>query len=48
MEPLRNVECIVAIELSCAAQGIDFRGPDKLEKGIKAAYSVIRKKVPVL
>ncbi len=48
MEVLRNVQYIVAIELLCAAQGVDFRGPDKLGKGTKAAYSVIRKKVPIL
>jgi len=38
----------VAIELLCAAQGIDFRGSDKLGKGTKTAYSVIRKRVPML
>jgi histidine ammonia-lyase len=48
MEILRNVEHIVAIELLCAVQGIDFRGPDKLGKGTKAVYSLIRKKVPML
>ncbi|MFQ6080272.1 MAG: histidine ammonia-lyase, partial [Candidatus Bathyarchaeia archaeon] len=48
MEILRNVEHIVAIELLCAAQGIDFRDPEKLGKGTKAAYSAIRKTVPML
>lgn len=48
IEILRNVEHIVAIELLCAVQGVDFRGPDKLGKGTKAAYSLIRKKVPML
>lgn len=48
MEILRNVEHIIAIELLCAVQGIDFRGPDKLGEGTKAAYSLIRKKVPML
>jgi len=48
MEILRNAEHIVAIELLCAVQGIDFRGPDKLGKGTKAAYALIRKKVPML
>jgi len=47
-EILRNVEHIVAIELLCAAQGIDLRGPSKLGKGTRAAYSTIRKKVPTL
>jgi len=48
MEILRNVEHILAIELLCAAQGIDFRGPDKLGKGTKAAYTLVRKKVSTL
>ena len=48
MEILRNVEHIMAIELLCAVQGIDFRVPDKLGKGTKAAYSLMRKKVPML
>ena len=47
-EILRNVESILAIELLCAVQGIDFRGPNKLGRGTKAAYSLIRKKVPTL
>jgi histidine ammonia-lyase len=48
VEILRNVEHIIAIELLCAAQGIDFRGPDNLGKGTKAAYSLLRKHVPML
>jgi len=48
VEILRNVEHIIAIELLCAAQGIDFRGPDKLGKGTNVAYSLLRKHVPML
>jgi len=48
VEILRNVEHIIAIELLCAAQGIDFRGPDKLGMGTKVAYSFLRKYVPML
>jgi len=48
MEILRNAEYIVAIELLCAAQGIDFRGSDRLGKGTGVAYSMIRKRMPVL
>jgi histidine ammonia-lyase len=48
MEILHNVEYIVAIELLCAAQGIDFRGPEKLGKGTSTAYSLVRKRVPPL
>lgn len=47
-EILQNVEWILAIELLCAAQGIDYRGADKAGKGTKVAHSLIRKKVPIL
>jgi len=47
-EILRNAECILAIELLCAAQGINYRGVNKAGKGTKAAHSLIRKKVPIL
>ena len=45
---LENVEYIVAIELMCAAQAVDFRGPEKLGKGTEAAYKLLREHVPVL
>ncbi len=48
MEILRNVEYIVAIELLCAAQGVYIRGPKKLGRGTKTAYSLVRNKVPPL
>jgi len=48
MEILHNVEYIVAIELLCAAQGVDLRGPEKLGKGTKEAYLVVRKQVSQL
>jgi histidine ammonia-lyase len=47
-EILRNVELIVAIELLCAAQGIDHRGASRAGRGTNAAHSLIRKKVPIL
>jgi histidine ammonia-lyase len=47
-EILKNVEHIVAIELLCAAQGIDLRGPEKLGHGTRVAHSLIRKRVPIL
>lgn len=47
-EVLRNVEYIVAIELLCAAQGIEFRGAGKLGRGTKRAYEIVRKRVPAL
>lgn len=45
---LENVEYIVAIELLCTAQAIEFCGPEKLGKRTKTAYSTIRKAVPKL
>ncbi|MDH7595732.1 MAG: histidine ammonia-lyase [Candidatus Bathyarchaeia archaeon] len=45
---LENVEYIVAIELLCAAQAVDFRGPEKLGKGTRVAYELLRKHVPIL
>jgi histidine ammonia-lyase len=47
-EILRNVERIVAIELLCAAQGVEFRGPEKLGQGTQVAYSLIRGRAPTL
>jgi histidine ammonia-lyase len=47
-EILRNVERIVAIELLCAAQGVEFRGPEKLGQGTGVAYPLIRGRVPTL
>ncbi len=45
---LENTKYIIAIELLCAAQAIEFRGSEKLGKGTKVAYSMIRKAVPML
>ncbi|HEY3342643.1 MAG TPA: aromatic amino acid lyase, partial [Anaerolineae bacterium] len=48
-----NVERILAIELLCAAQGVDFRrgvlGPQaRLGRGTHAAYELIRSRVPFI
>lgn len=47
---LDHVETIVAIELLCAAQGIDFRrremGVDLMGAGTSVAYELLRDKVP--
>jgi len=48
MQILENTQYIVAIELLCAAQAIEFRGPEKLGKGTKIAYVTTRKTVPKL
>lgn len=47
-EVLGNVEYIIAIELMLAAQGIEFRGADKLGRGTEVAYRLLRKCVPAL
>jgi len=45
---LENVEYIVAIELLCTVQAVEFHGSEKLGKGTKMAYSTVRKTVPML
>jgi histidine ammonia-lyase len=45
---LRNTEYIVAIELICAAQGLEFRGVEKSGKGTLQAYKLLRKIVPTI
>jgi histidine ammonia-lyase len=48
MQILENTEYIIATELLCATQAIEYRGPEKLGKGTKKAYTTIRKTVPTL
>jgi len=48
LEILRNVQYIIAIELLCAAQGIDLRSPKTLGRGTGKAYELLRERVPVL
>ena len=43
---VKNVEHILAMELLCATQGLEFQLPLQPGIGIKEAYSVIREKVP--
>jgi len=45
---LENTQRVVAIELICAAQGLDLRDPSKCGKGTKAAHRKVREKVPVI
>lgn len=45
---LKNVQTVIAIEMLCASQGIDFLKPLKPGKGTGAAYKRIRKDVPTL
>jgi histidine ammonia-lyase len=50
MQILEHVETIVAIELLCAAQGVDFRrqNGEQMGRGTEAAYQLIRQRVPFL
>jgi histidine ammonia-lyase len=45
---VKNVETVLAIELLCAAQGIDFLKPLKPGKGSGKAHELIRERVPHL
>jgi len=45
---VKNVETVLAIELLCAAQGIDFLAPLKPGKGSGKAHEHIRASVPTL
>jgi histidine ammonia-lyase len=45
---LRNVEQVLAIELMCAAQGIDYRRPLRGSPAVEAAHRAIRTLVPSL
>ncbi|MEM3566033.1 MAG: histidine ammonia-lyase [Candidatus Bathyarchaeia archaeon] len=48
MQILENTEYIIAIELLCAAQAIDIRGPEKLGRGTRKAFRKVREVVPPL
>jgi histidine ammonia-lyase len=48
MKILHNVEYIVAIELLCAAQAADYRGPENLGEGTRAAYLEVRRRISPL
>ncbi|MFU8766599.1 MAG: histidine ammonia-lyase [Candidatus Methanoperedens sp.] len=43
-----NVSYVIAIELLCSAQGIDFRKPLRAGGGAEAAYELVRSRVPHL
>jgi histidine ammonia-lyase len=46
---IRNVKNILAVELLCEAQAVDFFGPEKLGAGTGATYGLIRKEIlPVI
>jgi histidine ammonia-lyase len=43
---LENAEQVVAVELLCAAQGLDFRRPLRSGAGVEAAFAAVRARVP--
>ena len=45
---LRNAQTVIAIELLCAAQAIDFHAPLQCGKGTGAAHKTIRASIPHL
>ena len=45
---VQNVRHVLAIELMCAAQGIDFRAPLKPGTGVGRAHAIVRSLVPRL
>jgi len=45
---VKNVEMIIAIELMCAAQGLDFLKPLKPGPRLAEAYARVRERVPTL
>lgn len=46
MEIVKNVEDILAMELLCATQGLEFLLPLRPGLGVREAYQVVRQKVP--
>jgi histidine ammonia-lyase len=45
---VEHAERVVAIELMCAAQGLEFRRPLKASRQVEAAYNAVRTVVPKL
>ena len=43
---IRNVRYVLAIELLCAAEGVDFRAPLKPGRGVARAHARVRRLVP--
>ena len=47
-ESVKNARRVIAIELMCGAQGMDFRRPLRSGQGVEAAHAVLRHAVPHL
>jgi histidine ammonia-lyase len=48
VEVARNVETVLAIELLCAAEGLDYRRPLRTSAALEAVHALIRSQVPHL
>ncbi len=48
VDVLRNVQTVLAIELLCAAEGIDYRRPLRSTTALEAVHALIRSEVPHL
>jgi histidine ammonia-lyase len=45
---LHNVRHVLAVELMCAAQGLEFRRPLKAGVGVERTYAAVRARIPAL
>lgn len=45
---LHNLRHVLAVELMCAAQGLEFRRPLKAGVGVERTYAAVRQRVPAL
>lgn len=46
LEVVKNVETVLAIELMCSAQGLEFLHPLKAGRGVEAAFREVRRVIP--
>ncbi|MBI2515956.1 MAG: histidine ammonia-lyase [Opitutae bacterium] len=46
LEVVKNVETVLAIELMCSAQGLEFLHPLKAGRGVEAAFTAVRRVIP--
>lgn len=48
LEVIENLSQVIAIELLCACQALEFTSPEPIGRGVAAAYDTIRETVPKL
>lgn len=46
LEVVKNTETVLAIELMCAAQGLEFLRPLNAGRGVEGAFAAVRKVIP--